>query len=218
MHSLRFPQKDFNPQLEAVVDQYNIVSSQVKKTIAPGGPPVDGIEVNYNGIACMECSYACLQDSTFQKHWSKHHRTLQGKAPQSYTAAVQTLFTVTHRSYFRVDPTLIGDAADSPYAVFLRSFPKLDGLPPRIDTHRDVPPLLQVTDWHYHLSKFMEDADLLSLLQTMKAYPEEKEPIFGLIPSLALAYLKRIQSCNLPLTVRKKIMQGPTLYQATGIP
>jgi hypothetical protein len=119
--------------------------------------PVDSIRI-HEGFLCSLCIYSGRTPATMDSHWSSNHRD-QGGADYSQ-GKVQTIFD-RHPQYFTVLPTLKGLGPQDKYRLYLEKFSSEIEIAdttfiPAISEH-EIPPLLRITLWHEHLSKFTND-------------------------------------------------------------
>jgi hypothetical protein len=120
--------------------------------------PVELIAVVENGFCCEICDYCCPTQRTFNNHWSKEHKNAQLKSKNRYHQSdIQTFFDPVPLKYFEVSSCLKNVPVGSPYDLYIRNeLPKRQAFTPSIPVKdREVPPLLQVTQWHNHLAGYI---------------------------------------------------------------
>ena len=187
--------------------------------IRGGGPPFQGIEIIEKGLACTACNLCFRMLSTFTKHWSIDHRKITTPAKQSYhEAAIQTFFQY-QPCYFVVNRSLINSTPASAYAKYIEQYaPYIDAISNiglEADSSKEIPPLLQATQWHTHLKDFVGSKDKIQLLRSIVQSPRgkkaEESPLGDELRTTILQYMlsikKKAQSVN--LRVRQLLMECP---------
>jgi len=187
--------------------------------IPRGGAPFHGLEIFDKGYACIACSFCAIKLGTFTKHWSMVHRKITTPAKQSYRdAAIQTFFK-NPPCYFVVNRSLINTIPGSAYAKYIMQYtPHIDAISNiglEADSSKEVPPLLQVTQWHTHLEGFIGPREknqlLRSIVQSPRGKKAEENPLGDELRSTILQYMSSIKkkAQSVDLRVRQLLMQCP---------
>lgn len=169
------------PTLEQVHElQSDIVQHMVNETTdiispLPGGPPVEGLSITHNGHCCQHCSYCSPKFSSFKKHWGQKHPDIKIPAREAFQLGdIQTFFSPSPQRWFRVNPSLSCQPLTDPFAIYLnKHLPVLSHTSIIASaTHaREIPPLLQVTNWHIHLQEYTADKNRLDGLRKLMSLP-----------------------------------------------
>lgn len=150
---------------------------------APGGRPVDGLEV-IQGFRCPllnadghECSKAFVAESTFVRHLSSHPDPKDSKPhPASCASDIQTLFSQGGKQrYFSVDPTLsnLDPLSTSAHAYAVKKLPSLPK--PNIPTpehDNDRASIHWFTRWPELLKPYTTGATSITFLQSLVSFPD----------------------------------------------
>jgi hypothetical protein len=166
--------------------------------------PVKGLKV-FNGLACSigNCRYCCLSKKSFATHWSSKHRTnALRSADGRRDAHVQRHFR-SHPRYFAVEPALAGADPKGPLYQYIKQFNKR--LARETSDSRaaaepisptEVPPLLQETQWHSHLSRFTRSKKKLNALLSLTRLPTGKkaqqDPLGDTLRQTIILYMRNI--------------------------
>lgn len=183
----------------------------------PGGPPVEFIKT-VSGYSCRYCPHACPQEDSLKNHVRSHRdRSPLWDECIRKNVAIQTLFRGVGHKFFEVNCDLSEIPEDNIYTTIIRDYlPSQPPLPVRpAQTLREVEPLIQVTEWHTRMHDYIDDRSRRNHLLSLKAKPKTDEPGYCHIQDAVLLYLTqaRDHGRRLRLTVRKIIMQGPTISQ-----
>ena len=185
-----------------------------------GEKPVEGLPV-FKGFSCTECAYCCRKTRMHDSHWSKHHRNHGSPAAMNRDDAdVQTYFKNTPK-YFSVNPVLKGTTARSIIRLYVNQHSKdvasflSDTILPPISP-LEVPPLLQETQWHSHLRRFLHSKkkirDLRRLVRLPRGKKAQKDPLGDTLRAAIVLYMRNIRKKGLdsPLDVRGILTSAPT--------
>jgi hypothetical protein len=183
---------------------------------APGGPPVEILKQISNGFCCNYCSYCAPEKKSFSNHWyQKHSKTEQALVDQRFhIGTLQTFFHPVGVQYFEVNPELAHLSDDDAFAIYLRDIvPQYKPFPATLPTHaREVPPLLQVTQWHIHLAEYSTDHQKWMALRSLITLPSWSTSIgINSLGPLIFQYLKDIRQLanRTTLSMRCLLMECP---------
>jgi hypothetical protein len=183
---------------------------------SPNGPPVELLRL-VDGHRCVRCPYAAPAVKSVQNHWHKTHGKVETVAPKDrYTKAMlQTFFAHVGQNYFEVNPALATLSPENVFAIYMRdhvpNFPAFPASPPL--TEREVPPLLQVTQWHEHLAAYVSNAqtrqNLLSMISLTSSSTAPKW--LKKAGEICYEYLKdvRAKANRATLAMRMLLMECP---------
>lgn len=83
---------------------------------------------------------------------------------------IQTFFWPTPQHWFRINPTLALSTLQDPFTIYLQNhvpqFTRSTIVSSATQAH-EIPPLLQITSWHLHLSDYIHDKDKIQGLQKL---------------------------------------------------
>lgn len=182
----------------------------------PGGPPVEILTVIKNGHCCNVCNYCSPKKKSLNNHWYATHGKERTLAPELryHMGAIQSFFIVLGDHYFEVNPTLTQLPADDIFAIYMRDeVSKFTPFPATLPTHpNEVPPLLQVTQWHVHLAAYTEDYRKRDALRSLVTLPSHSTPTgIGHLGDVAFEYLKEIRdkASQSTLAMRHLLMECP---------
>ncbi|KAK7686471.1 hypothetical protein QCA50_010067 [Cerrena zonata] len=158
-------------------------------------PPMNKQPVPYidilSGLKCTICHYVCIEKTTMEKHiYEKHPQAPRPIVNCMQAAFCQSLFMVPKR-YFEVNaPAPQEKNAFSEYLQHnLRPLITTTTIP--VLQPNDVPPLMDFTMWHIHLTNWRLSARSRKELLQDAEIPTAKTPILCGVQSIVLAYYKR---------------------------
>lgn len=145
--------------------------------------PVELLKLHTNAYCCNCCNYAALTISTFSKHWSLSHKSLNLRPNERYhDGCVQTFYSHAPCIYFEVDTPIPN--SNSLFDVYMKkevpSYASFDVKIP--SAPREIPPLLYNTRWHEHLADYITEKAKRRMLFTL-AHPTKftKCPLWKLV-------------------------------------
>jgi hypothetical protein len=223
LHKLRISkerQAEITAWIQNAGDTLADHTRDLPKVLPQGEKPVGGLEV-LKGISCTECAACYKKENAHDSHWSKHHRNNGSSAAADREFAdVQTHFKHSPK-YFSVNPVLRGTTARSIIHLYVNqhskdvaSFLSDDIMPPI--SPLEVPPLLQETQWHSHLRRFLHSKkkirDLRRLVQLPRGKKAQKDPLGDTLREVIVLYMRNIRKKGLdsPLDVRGILTSAPT--------
>jgi hypothetical protein len=167
----------------------------------PNGPPVECLKMYPDGYCCLHCSYCALSKLTFDKHWSQAHKALGFLPPEerSTIGTIQTFFRPQPQRFFRVNPNLDKVLPEDPFAIYMQTeVPHFAPFPATLPINpHEVPPFLQMTQWHIHLQDYTQEyrkrrwlRDLIALPRKISHRPTGLERLRG----LSFDYLDKVRS------------------------
>jgi len=164
----------------------------------PGGPPVEILKQIPDGFCCNMCSYCAPEKKTFNNHWyATHGKEVQMPvALRHHQGTLQTFFHPVGVQYFEVNPSLSTVTKDDPFAIYIRDeVSKYAPFPATLPLNaREVPPLLQITQWHTHLGDYAVDYQKRSGLWSLVTLPTSATLTgIGALGAIVFKYMKRIR-------------------------
>jgi len=145
--------------------------------------PVELLKLHTGAYCCNCCDYAALTISTFSKHWSLKHRSLDLRPSERYhDGCVQTFYSHAPCTYFEVDMPIPNST--SVFNIYLKkdvpSYASFDVVIP--SAPREIPPLLYSTRWHEHLANYIKEKEIRRTLFSL-AHPTKftKCPLWKLV-------------------------------------
>lgn len=221
-HGLPMSTKD-KKSLKTWIDA-QVLLCKTSETVAPRPrqAPVHGLAISV-GFACKRCTLCFPVLSTFQTHWSDHHRTL-GPAKKNVREDVKLQsFFRKHPFYFEVLPSLTGVETGDAFALYLEQIaPQIEAstvVNPPVSV-KEVPPLLQVMLWHEHLEDHLKDKRSIQALRTLMELPTgdraKTSPLGNKLQKTVLAYMHDIKAKakKSNLAVRMLLIQCPLYVYA----
>jgi Orsellinic acid/F9775 biosynthesis cluster protein D len=185
-------------------------------TPPPGGPPVELLLSHPDGYCCNVCPYCAPQKRTIDNHWYATHSKDDdaGRSDRHHRGTIQTFFHPVGQQYFEVNPGLSGLSADDMFTVYIRDeVPKYPPFPASCATNpRDVPLLLQVTQWHEHLGAYIPDPNQRAALLSLVNLPHRHTPAgLGRLGNIVFEYLKmtRMQANRMSIDMRRLLIECP---------
>lgn len=176
---------------QAFVKEWNITTNT---NILPlDKKPVELLKVYADAYCCNLCTYCARTASTFNKHWSTHHKEFTATTEARFHhGSVQTFYSPVNTRYFEIDPSLLHAPADA-FAVYLSK--EVPNYPPFAvnipKASREIPPLLAQTQWHVHLEDHIKaKQQRLALLDLVRPPSISKSPMF----KLAWNYMNAVSS------------------------
>lgn len=178
-------------------------------------PPANKQPVPYidilSGLKCTICHYVCIEKTTMEKHiYEKHPQAPRPIVNCMQVVFCQSLFAVPKR-YFEVDaPAPLEKNAFTEYLQHnLRPLITTSTIP--ILQPNDVPPLMDFTMWHIHLTNWRLSARFRKELLYDAEIPTAKTAILCKIQSIVLAYYKRVRDLIRPCEhgIRRMLLQYP---------
>lgn len=165
----------------------------------PRGPPVELLTLWKGGFCCNFCTYCARVKKSLSNHWYQSHHDRPEVSPERrfHRAAVQTFYAPAGERYFEVNPDLAGLSPDDVFMLYMRDdVPKFAAFPATVpEDEREVPPLLQVTQWHVHLSAYSADPQRREALRSLVKLPASNAPAgLGRLGTIVLKYLREIRS------------------------
>ena len=165
---------------------------------SPKGPPVEILSQVTNGFCCNSCSYCAREKKTFMNHcYAKHGKEKQLPLDRRYhLGTVQTFFQPVGVQYFEVTPGLATLPKEDPFAIYIRDVvPQYKAFPATLPTNaREVPPLLQATQWHTHLQEYSTDHRKRAALRSLITLPSRSTSTgINSLGSVVFQYLKDIR-------------------------
>ncbi|KAK7685124.1 hypothetical protein QCA50_011964 [Cerrena zonata] len=178
-------------------------------------PPMNKQPVPYidilSGLKCTICHYVCIEKTTMEKHiYEKHPQAPRPIVNCMQAAFCQSLFMVPKR-YFEVNAP--APQEKNAFTEYLQH-----NLRPLITTTtipvlqpNDVPPLMDFTMWHIHLTNWRLSARSRKELLQDAEIPTAKTPILCGVQSIVLAYYKRVRDLIRPCEhgIRRMLLQYP---------
>ena len=178
---------DIHEFLQSITERFNL--HQNLDISAPSDrKPIEGLKIE-SGFKCSQCLFASINHEMILKHSRQVHpdtHIIMDK--QSIQASVQTFFhwssiKANARQYFPVNFTLSILSTPSIYNTFITTlYPQhISGLQRNVatpSTEKDIPPLLQVTNWHIHLQDYYQDRTLRKLLLDLGSLPQPLTPSY----------------------------------------
>jgi hypothetical protein len=202
-------------ELDDVLQLHQVLTTTDVQVPPPGGPPVEGLAIQLDGYACSECS-ACTQTyKTFKNHWSMDHKEFDAPARKSYRKTAIQSFFPTPLHPFAVNPSLASIATSDPFYLYLtQEVPKLKNmtLVPPPTTEKEIPPLLQVTNWHVHLADHISSKAALREVLKLKNLPGLKDDSpRGRLRDVVWKYMQEVRTLarKAPFSVRCILMEWP---------
>jgi Orsellinic acid/F9775 biosynthesis cluster protein D len=165
----------------------------------PRGPPVEVLTLWKGGFCCNFCGYCACVKKSLSNHWyqSHHDRPEVSLECRFHRAAVQTFYAPAGERYFEVNPDLAGLSPDDVFTIYMcDEVPKFAAFPTTIpEDEHEVPPLLQVTQWHVHLSAYSSDPQRRETLWSLVKLPPSASPAgIGCLGTITFKYLREIRS------------------------
>ncbi|EGN93511.1 hypothetical protein SERLA73DRAFT_156419 [Serpula lacrymans var. lacrymans S7.3] len=144
--------------------------------IAPNGPPLEIIPV-VDGYQCtLQCTFCSFKKGTCERHVYHHPREQRNSGIDNLrNARVQTVFQGRNRKYFAINEALASPLSEElPLEEILRNYESIFNMvgPSSPNTLREVPPLLQITQWHVLLREYVEDEEKRKQLMTIMGLEE----------------------------------------------
>ena len=175
-----------------------VASAKEVATPAPGGPPVELLTHHPDGYCCNKCSYCVPAKRTMENHWYRDHKgDLEMGEDRFHRGTLQTFFTPVGQHYFEVNPSLSGLPDDDMFHLYMHDeVTKYPDFPTSNPTNvRDVPLLLQVTQWHEHLDAYTCDHHRRDALHSLVKLPGRHTPSgLGRLGHIVFEYLKMIRT------------------------
>ena len=195
-HGIRLT-KDQKASYDAFVMAHNISQVHKVQSPPPHGPPVEILEQRPDGFCCDHCHYCAPSRKAIDNHWYANHQDLHlPPKDRFHKGTLQTFFTPIGEMFFEVNPELEFAASDDPFRHYLRYevpfFPPFPAAPP-LDEH-EVPPMLQLTQWHAHLKGHTEDYKTRGHLMSLISLPSRRATKgIGRLGDVVDSYLRDIR-------------------------
>jgi len=152
-----------------VLPTYDIIAPQAN------GPPVTNLKIFADGHYCFYCPFGTPARTSFDSHWSRQHKDMGFVAPKHrFTlGALQTFFSPLPERFFRVNPDLENLPLDDTFALYMQQeVPNFEPFPATLPLNeKEVPPFLQLTQWHVHLENYTQDYKLRATLLSLVMLP-----------------------------------------------
>jgi orsellinic acid/F9775 biosynthesis protein OrsD len=167
---------------DQIIEEWGVTSDTF---IAPpkDHKPVELLKLHPNAFCCNYCQYASLTQTTFSKHWSTNHKSIDLEPSERYHEGwVQTFYSHAPCTYFEVNVPIPNSTPL--FDVYMKkeipSYPLFDVIIP--SAPREIPPLLYSTRWHEHLADYITDKPKRRMIFSL-AHPGHitKEPLWRLV-------------------------------------
>jgi Orsellinic acid/F9775 biosynthesis cluster protein D len=213
------------PQILAfgeIVKELGITDNHEVTKPPPGGPPIELLDQVTDGFCCNHCTFCGPKKKSFDNHWYKNHKDLTIlPGYRHHLGTLQTFFRPVGECYFEVNPLLSELSSDDMFVIYMRdevsNFPVFPATAPA-HAH-EVPPMLQLTQWHIHLQDYSKDyrtrGHLLSLV-TLPTHILKKG--LGHLGDIVTNYLKdiRAKAINTTVAMRCLLMECPRYVTSTN--
>lgn len=132
------------------------------------------------------------------------------------TGTIQTFFSPVPQHFFQVNPDLENLASDDMFLIYLRdqvpAFVPFPANPPI--TEREVPPFLQMTQWHLHLKDYLSNFKTRSAVKDLVKLPDHiphKPAGIDRLRELSFGYLDKVRALakNSHITVLCMLQEYP---------
>ena len=146
---------------------------------SPHGPPVEGLALHLKGYCCQACGTGFNEKRTFDSHWYKNHKSDLTAPDGRWISATLQAFCPFRTKSFAVNTGLTNLSLTDPFALYLKQqvpkFKQSELVFPPVNV-KEVPPLLQITEWHVHLAPHIGNKqDIRRLDSTLKHLPGIKD-------------------------------------------
>lgn len=180
--------------------------------------PIEGLPI-INGFACDDCNMYTSSMPLYRRHWNKKHRN-KDKGINLETTPLQTHFKKCPK-YFPVEPILRNTNPRSLVHQYVKQFSKevaagcSSALGAEPISSLEVPPLLQETRWHKHLSSFTCSSRQTKVLRQLVCLPTgrmaEDDPLGDTLQQTIVLYMRSIRkkAHMSPLDVGELLIQCP---------
>jgi hypothetical protein len=210
-HHIKITKVD-EAKVMALIDGHKITDDTPVITPMPKLAPVELIKVHENGFCCNICDYCCLNERTFDNHWSNEHRTLRLKPSKRFHHSnVQTFFDPLPIKYFEVLTCLRQVPIGSAFDIYVKNeVPNQPTFQPTIPLKdREIPPFLHVTQWHMHLAKYLTNEMSRKALREIVQLPKglQKDPLHNVVTQYMHTVSK--QSSEMAYQLRCLLIECP---------
>lgn len=185
----------------------------------PYWAPVNFLPIQ-KGYLCLKCGYCCPKKQSMRTHWySKGHANVDIRI-QYRPVYVQCYFK-SDRRYFPVNQLLANVSSGSLYSLFMeehadiiQEIQECSAVGKPALTTLEIPPMLQVTQWHDHLQEYTKDSTKISNIRMLMQPPSQKEAkstwLGHRLSTLIWSYMEIIacKARKSPLKVRELLMMG----------
>ena len=174
------------------------------------GPAVDGLRVVKGFVCSVEgCRRACRKIGTMKKHIGSEHKGVLGAYGEA--ARVQKLYASgLNSSFFAVDEVLGIVGEEGAYAIFMKGLRPGNRLvnPVVSEGANDMPPLLNITQWH-HLNPVRRDRAKREKLVAALELPGggRADKVTSGVKAVLMAYYEEVRRLVRPIEqVLKRMM------------
>ena len=223
-HGIKLTQHQKTAYSNKVKDLILVASTTEVATPMPGGPPIELLTHHLDGYCCNECFYCAPTKKTIENHWYKNHKKdLRSGEDRFHRGTLQTFFTPVGQHYFEVNPSISGLPKDDMFTLYMRNeITKYPPFPTSNPTNiRDIPLLLQVTQWHDHLAAYTCDHQRRDALRLLVKLPSQHTPSgLGHLGHIVFEYLKviRTQAYRSSQNMRKHLIECPMSVASFHLP
>ena len=172
-------------ELSDVVLEYGVQQTKedaINRLPPAPRPPIEGVDLFFDGWTCMTCDYACRSIFSMNNHCSSIHSPKN--AFKKRQATVQRLYLAPNIDiYITVEPSIISTTPTDPLALFLKeSLPELPITASSVD--REIPPWVKKLQWNI----LVKDQDPRHAIELVRL-PRSGEP-FSWIQATANRYME----------------------------
>ncbi|KAF8890221.1 hypothetical protein BD779DRAFT_1671550 [Infundibulicybe gibba] len=201
-HGIKVKKTDV-PELTKLFEEYNTIKPGTLTTPKPDQPPVEGLAIWDEAFACAanNCTYCCRMQSSLHQHWNDCHKDLPATGIYRFFQKPVQTFCLVPKRYFSVLPIGPNEDPTTPLGLYKRYLQEegtrhRNALTTNPPTHvKEVPPLLQVTNWHQHLAEYTKDKTSIHHLCSLMKFsnPKNSRPGFDRLGEVVFSYLKNIR-------------------------
>lgn len=199
-------------EIMSLIQSHGITDDSPVITPMAKSAPVELIKVHENGFCCTICDFCCPSARTFDNHWSRHHRNhpIERRA-RFHRSDLQTFFDPVPCKYFEVASYLRQVPIGSAFDIYIKNeLPKQPSFQPTIPIKdREIPPFLQVTQWHTHLAQYLTNGESRKALRDMVQLPKGLQK--NKLHSVVLQYMQTVskKAAELPYQLRCLLIECP---------
>lgn len=167
-------QKGDEEKIITLIKSHGITDDSAVPTPMARSAPVELIKV-HQGYCCNLCDFCCPGSRTCDNHWSRNHRKSSMKPGKRFhRGEIQTFFDPTPKKYFEVLTCLRKVTIGSPFDIYIKDeLPKQQAFQPTMPIKdREIPPFLQVTQWHTHLTEYLTNDTRRKALRDIVRLPK----------------------------------------------
>lgn len=196
-------------------------SASIPRHPHPNQAPIQYLQIK-KGYSCTKCNHCCPKEKSMQIHWSKRHKGLHRiihPTKRSRQAHIQSYF-LCNPHYFRVNQLLAKVSSRSLYALYISQYAdcieecSMAVGKPALTT-LEIPPILQLTQWHEHLKAYIGNPSNIHDLCSLMRPPSRKETkttwLGDQLHTTIAQYMRAIasQAKTSTLKVRELLMECP---------